>query len=293
MLVGAGFMSKDTYYFSHDYNPRSDEKIKRLLSKHGYLGYGLYWAIIEDLYNNANALPTDYDCMAFDLRATSEQIKSILNDFDLFVIKAGFFSSNSVKRRMEQRELKSAKARESALNRWNKSDRNADALPPQSDSNAIKERKGKEKYNTEQFEIFWKKYPNKVAKKKCSDKFLKLKPEQVEKIMATIDAFVAHKPFPTYNHPNPETYLNQERWNDEVPADPSAPPPLKQKPADTSSWSEYDHLCWDVSYTPSLLKDYNCARDCLGNTTEAEKRGIYKRFFNQDTLELIDIFIKR
>lgn len=149
------------------------------------------------------------------------------------------------------------------------------------------------KNNTEKFDIFWSKYPNKTGKKAAKAKFIKLPASDIEKIMATIDAFVAHKPFPTYNHPHATTYLNGERWNDEVPADPSAPPLLKQKPADTSSWSEYDHLCWDVSFTPSLLKDYNCARDCLGNTTEAEKRGIYKRFFNQDTLELIDIFIKR
>lgn len=148
-------MAKDTFYFSHDYNPRSDEKIKRLLSKHGYLGYGLYWAIIEDLYNNANALPTDYDCMAFDLRATPEQVKSILNDFDLFVVDGDFFSSNSVKRRIEQREQKSAKARESANNRWNKSESYANALPTQSDSNAIKERKGKEiKGNDNTHQIF-------------------------------------------------------------------------------------------------------------------------------------------
>jgi len=156
------------------------------------------------------------------------------------------------------------------------------------DSDSVSDR-----YNKEQFDIFWSKYPNKTGKKAAKAKFLKLPASDIEKIMATIDAFVAHKPFPTYNHPHATTYLNGERWNDEVPADPSAPPPLKQKPADTSSWSEYDHLCWDVSFTPSLLKDYNCARDCLGNTTEAEKRGIYKRFFNQDTLELIDIFIKR
>ena len=52
-------MSKDTFYFSHDYNSRNDEKIKSLLRKHGMQGYGLFWALIEDLYNNANALRTD------------------------------------------------------------------------------------------------------------------------------------------------------------------------------------------------------------------------------------------
>lgn len=135
---------KDTFYFSHDYNARNDIKIKRLIAKHNYLGYGLFWAIIEDLYNNANALPLDYECIAFDLRADIETVKSIINDFDLFTHEDGFFGSLSIQKRLDERNLKSIKARESALNRWNKSERNANALPTQSDSNAIKERKEKE-----------------------------------------------------------------------------------------------------------------------------------------------------
>ena len=61
-------MSKETFYFSHDYNARNDIKIKRLIVAHGYEGYGIFWALIEDLYQNANALPLDFDCIAYDLR---------------------------------------------------------------------------------------------------------------------------------------------------------------------------------------------------------------------------------
>jgi hypothetical protein len=132
---------KDTYYFSHDYNSRNDHKIKRLISKHGYLGYGLFWAIIEDLYNNANALQTDYESIAFDLRTSENIIESIINDFDLFVIEDNSFGSLSVERRLNERLIKSQKASKSALSRWNKSKENANALQTQSDSNAIKERK--------------------------------------------------------------------------------------------------------------------------------------------------------
>jgi hypothetical protein len=137
-------MSKDTFYFSHDYNSRNDIKIKKLIAKHNYNGYGLFWAIIEDLYNNANALPLDYECIAFDLRADIETLKSIINDFDLFIIKDGFFGSLSVERRLEQRNTKSLKARESANKRWNNTKEYANALQTQSDSNAIKESKVKE-----------------------------------------------------------------------------------------------------------------------------------------------------
>lgn len=138
------FMSKDTFYFSHDYNTRSDSKIKKLMSIHGWLGYGIFWAIIEDLYQNANALPLHYDSIAYDMRTTPDIIKSIVLDFELFVINGDFFSSKSVQERLDKRNSKSIKAKESAEKRWNKYERNANALPTQSDSNAIKESKVKE-----------------------------------------------------------------------------------------------------------------------------------------------------
>jgi hypothetical protein len=137
-------MSKDTFYFSHDYNTRNDQKIKKLISKHGYLGYGLFWAIVEDLYNNANALHLDYDSIAYDLRTTDELVKSIINDFDLFVIDGDIFGSMSIQKRLDERDEKSKKASKSAHYRWNKIKNDANALPTQSDSNAIKEKKVKE-----------------------------------------------------------------------------------------------------------------------------------------------------
>lgn len=135
---------KDTYYFSHDYNARSDIKIKSLIRKHGILGYGVYWCIIEDLYNNANALRLDCDSIAYELRTDEELIKSIINDFDLFVIQDGYFMSLSVERRLLERENRSIKARKSANDRWEKHRNNANAKQTHSDSNAIKEIKEKE-----------------------------------------------------------------------------------------------------------------------------------------------------
>jgi hypothetical protein len=137
-------MSKDTFYFSHDYNSRNDEKIKKLIRKHGMQGYGIFWAIVEELYNNANALHLDYDGIAFDLRTESDIIKSVLHDFDLFVFNGDNFGSLSVQNRINNRQDKSQKARDSAYSRWNKNKIDANALQTQSDSNAIKERKGKE-----------------------------------------------------------------------------------------------------------------------------------------------------
>ena len=137
-------MPKDTFYFSHDYNARNDEKIKMLIRKHGMIGYGVFWAIVEDLYNNANALRTDYDGIAYDLRLHSDIVKSVVNDFDLFEINGDYFGSSSVQTRLDQRNEKSLSARKSASYRWNKIDKDANALQTLSEGNAKKERKGKE-----------------------------------------------------------------------------------------------------------------------------------------------------
>jgi len=83
---------KNTFYFSHDYNTRTDEKIKNLLRTHGLLGYGVYWALIEDLYNNANAMQLHYSGISYDLRISPELAESVINDFGLFTVEGNNFS---------------------------------------------------------------------------------------------------------------------------------------------------------------------------------------------------------
>lgn len=72
------------------------------------------------------------------------------------------------------------------------------------------------------FYEFWNLYPNKVGKVKCEPKWNKLNLEQQTKILSTLPTFIKNKPFESYTHPNPETYFNQERWNDEIVINPNA-----------------------------------------------------------------------
>lgn len=137
---------KETFYFSHDYGARNDEKIMRLLAKEGLAGYGAYWAIVESLYEADGWLALDYDCLAFALRTDSEFIKRVLHDFNLFEVDSRIkkFHSNSVLARLRARKGKSELARQSAIKRWNKPNSDdANALQTQSDGNAIKESKVK------------------------------------------------------------------------------------------------------------------------------------------------------
>ena len=216
-------MPKDTFYFSHDYNARNDEKIKRLIRKHGMQGYGVFWSIVEDLYNNANALRTDYEGIAYDLRSDSDLVASVVNDFDLFIFNGDYFGSNSVEERLEQRNDKSAKARKSASYRWD----NANALQTQSDSNAKKERKGKEIKGKEikgkeikeiniSFDIFWDLYDKKVGDKdKLKKKWESLQDSDRKSIIDYLPKYKTIQPDKKFRK-DPQTFFNNSSWNDEL-----------------------------------------------------------------------------
>ncbi len=134
---------KDAYYFSHDSNARNDEKILNLRVEHGWNGYGLYWAIVECLRDaNAYRLQCNFKTIAYTLHCEIKTIQSIISDFDLFIIDNDYFYSESLNKRMEIRESKSQKARESANKRWIK---NANAMRTQCEGNAIKGKERKEK----------------------------------------------------------------------------------------------------------------------------------------------------
>ena len=211
-------MPKDTFYFSHDYNARNDEKIKRLIRKHGMQGYGVFWSIVEDLYNNANALRTDYEGIAYDLRSDSDLVASVVNDFDLFIFNGDYFGSNSVQERLEQRNDKSAKARKSASYRWD----NANAMQTQSDSNAKKERKGKEIKGKEikeiniSFDIFWDLYDKKVGDKdKLKKKWESLQDSDRKSIIDYLPKYKTIQPDKKFRK-DPQTFFNNSSWNDEL-----------------------------------------------------------------------------
>lgn len=141
-------MKKEAYYFSHDANAKDDPKILRLRMELGWEGYGLFWALIELLRNESDhRMRTHYKSIAFALQTQEESIKKIINDFDLFAIENDYFWSESLLKRMELKEERSEKARESAKKRWNK-DLDANAMRTHSERNAdamqLKESKEKE-----------------------------------------------------------------------------------------------------------------------------------------------------
>lgn len=133
-------------YFSHDYNSRNDKKIIKLSMRHGVAGIGIYWCIVEMLYEESGYLNVnEYERISFELRTEYELVKSVINDFDLFCFDGDLFYSESALNRLNQRSEKSHKARESINKRWEKAKDNTNVIRTNNDSNTIKVKKSKVK----------------------------------------------------------------------------------------------------------------------------------------------------
>ena len=118
--------TKATNYFSHDSNARNDEKLVRLRMRHGAAGYGVYFMILERLREDKNYMcATDYNMVAYDLRVDAKLIKSVVEDFGLFVFTndGKYFYSDSFINRMKVLEGKIKKYSDAGKigmkKRWN------------------------------------------------------------------------------------------------------------------------------------------------------------------------------
>ena len=120
-------------YFLHQSNSFYDYKIIKMRSKLGIESYGIFWAVLELLFNEENKLCIDdYNALAFSLQCDSALLKQVIEDFDLFVIEDGCFYSKRLNEHIEEINTKSIKAKENAKKRWN----NATAMQPHSNRNA-------------------------------------------------------------------------------------------------------------------------------------------------------------
>lgn len=119
--------NKDVYYFSHDSNARNDEKILMLRAEHGWEGYGLYWALIEMMFeatdtslyhSKIKGLAMSYN---IDITVLQCVINSAITE-GLFVSDGEkFWSESLIKRKAvfhESRQKKSDAGKKGMAVRW-------------------------------------------------------------------------------------------------------------------------------------------------------------------------------
>ena len=138
-------MAKESFYFSHDYGARNDPKLIKVLMRLGQAGKGIYWDLIEMLYEEGGYLSIEeIESYAFALRTDCETINRLINEFDLFEKNESNFWSISILNRLDRRDDKSKKASESAKTRWIKANavkKDAIASVNECERNAIKKSK--------------------------------------------------------------------------------------------------------------------------------------------------------
>ncbi len=125
--------NKQRNYFSHDSNARNSERLIRLRMRHGAAGYGVYFMIIERLREEEDYMSVkDYNVIAFDLRVDASMVKSVVEEFGLFVFTddGKYFYSESLSKRMlimdNQKRRKSEGGKTAMRNRWSGEINNAD-----------------------------------------------------------------------------------------------------------------------------------------------------------------------
>ena len=102
-------------YFPHDSNARNSDKMIRLRMTHKAAGYGVYFMILERLREEPSYMSVkDYNMIAFDLRVDTALVKSVIEDFGLFVVTpdGNYFYSESFNERMAVKDEKSRRRAE-------------------------------------------------------------------------------------------------------------------------------------------------------------------------------------
>lgn len=213
-------------YFSHDYNARNDPKLIKLQMFMGHEGKGIFWDLIEMMYEQAGFLHlSQCDCYAFALRTDSDKVKRVIEEFDLFENDKVNFWNESVLKRLKIRTEKSSRAKGSAENRWKNAtlcDRNANAfqleMRSQCDGNAIKESIVKESIVKES--IGKESKENKIKDKHQEDAVIeKLSYEEyLKNLEKATDALLVDREFLDYReryHPGLDIALSVEKaYND-------------------------------------------------------------------------------
>jgi len=108
-------------YLRHDYKARTHPRLQRIMMKYGMEGVGLYWCLIEMMYEQeGELLLSECETYAFALRMDAERIATFIRDSGAFEIDGDSIYSTTVTERLLERDEKSKKASKSAQARWNK-----------------------------------------------------------------------------------------------------------------------------------------------------------------------------
>lgn len=211
-----------------------------------------YLRMIWTYYGDEKPFEDDCEGIAFAVRSDEKTVRLILKHY--FELAEDGWHHNRCDREIAQYKAKAEKARESANARWGNTvgmrshnGRNAIEAKKHANQEPITNNQEEDQKPTssevddfeESFKFFWTMYPKKAAKKDALKAWKKIKAENRQGVMDGLERHVKCDQWVKDGGqfiPNAATWLNGERWGDEV----RASAPLLDKHNGFSGQRNYD-----------------------------------------------------
>ena len=127
-------------FFKHEIGARNDLKIQSLIAEYGIAAYGIYWYIVEMMYDNEGYLPkSQYKSIAFALQTNAELVSNVLRS-DLFRYsedRDAYYSERIINELSHMQEV-SEQRRISVNRRWLKYNCNTNVIQNYTDKDKEK-----------------------------------------------------------------------------------------------------------------------------------------------------------
>lgn len=128
---------KDVYYFPHDYNARNDLKLQDVLIEMGVEGIGIYWCVIETLYEHGGIIPLrQCKSIAFALHVDCETVERLVGNYGLFSNDGENMWSDGALKRLNKRKDISDKRKQAASAKRQKTQQQDKESEAQADASA-------------------------------------------------------------------------------------------------------------------------------------------------------------
>jgi hypothetical protein len=220
-------------WFRHDSNANLDEKLQEVLLDYGLEGYGLYWYCIELIVGKTSVdditfeIKHDARVIARNTGSTPQRVEEMMKRF----ITLGLFENQDGKitcLKVAKRLMSSATSNIQMRNLiQNIKVRHDDVMTASDKIRSDKIRLDKIRIDKplrtnvldDGFEQFWNSYPKKVGKEAARKSWEKYKPN-IELVLHTLEWQIESDQWRRNDGqfiPNPATYLNQGRWQDQQP----------------------------------------------------------------------------
>jgi len=228
-------MKNNIEYYQHFCTADQHPKFKMLRVKYGWEGEGKFWALnnriglsdncridLNKKYNQASLA----DDLGFNLDQLNEFIDYLHKECNLIIKENGYVTTEIVIQNLEK-VMNKRKRNQSDYENKIKEDlrniKNAESEIQTSENiqSKVKESKVNKSNNGNLFDLFWLNYPKKVGKGAALKAWNRVigKNEVLEQIKIILPEQISSVQWNKDNGqyiPNPATYINQRRWEDEI-----------------------------------------------------------------------------